>query len=226
MGLGEIENSWRQETNQTTIKSFQIRQRLTHKAKEPHTSLLCLPLSSFSFRTIPPTDQSPTVFLPASCLKVKSQVDLGLVNLSAAEAVEREATCSEGREHLHPTQGFFFSHFGPTVVVSGTSSFETWPAWEDRGFEGHKFLCYSRTSLTKAQSCITRQKFLGFHNCLHGHYLLVLVSLTLILWPRPLDKIQPPTHLSLSNKKLSLFFLWSICVIRHLFFSFVRRNYR
>lgn len=49
MALGEIENRWRQETNQTTIKSFQIRPLLTHKTTKPHTGLLFLLSALFLF---------------------------------------------------------------------------------------------------------------------------------------------------------------------------------
>lgn len=67
------------------------------------------PLSSFTFCTLPPMDQSPTVFLPASYLEVKPQVGLGLVNLSAAGTVEREATCSGGSGASASHTGLFFS---------------------------------------------------------------------------------------------------------------------
>lgn len=136
MSLGEIENRWRQKTNQTTIKSFQIRLPLTHKTKKPHTSLLCLLSALFLFVLFLQWTNLQLFSCQHSSLKVKSRVDQGLVNLSAAAAVEREATCSEGREHLRRTRGSFFSHFGPMVVVSGTSSFETWPAWEDTEVRG------------------------------------------------------------------------------------------
>lgn len=49
MALGEIENRWRQETNQTTIKSFQIRPLLTRRTTKPHTALLFLLSALFLF---------------------------------------------------------------------------------------------------------------------------------------------------------------------------------
>lgn len=105
-------------------------------------------------------EQSPTVFLPASCLKVKSRVDLGLVNLSAVAAVEREATSSEGREHLRPTQGSFFLTLAPWLLFQARPLLRHDQPGKTQRSEGHRFLCYSCTSLSKAKSWITWWKFL------------------------------------------------------------------
>lgn len=89
------------------------------------------PPLSFSHLPLPPAVQSPTVFLSASCLEVNPRVSLRLVNLSAAERLKGRLLAQEGQEHLHPDGALFFSRSGPTVVVSGTSSLEPRPAWED-----------------------------------------------------------------------------------------------
>lgn len=47
IGFGEFEDRWWQETNQTTIKSFQICLLLTHKTTKPHAALLSI-YSAFS----------------------------------------------------------------------------------------------------------------------------------------------------------------------------------
>lgn len=103
--------NWKQVTTGNKSNHYQVLPdtSITYpQNNKPAHSVALPPLSSFSLRTLPPMDQSPTVFLPASCLEVKPRVGLGLVNLSAAGAVEREATCSGGSGASAPHTGLFF----------------------------------------------------------------------------------------------------------------------
>lgn len=103
--------NWKQVTTGNKSNHYQVLPdtSITYPQNNKAAHRVALPpLSSFSLRTLPPMDQSPTVFLPASCLEVKPRVGLGLVNLSAAGAVEREATCSGGSGASAPHTGLFF----------------------------------------------------------------------------------------------------------------------
>lgn len=111
-----------------------------------------------------------------------------------------------------PHTGLFFLTLAPWLLFQARPLLRHDQPGKTRRSEGHRFLCYSPASLTKAESCITRCKFLGFHDCIHSDRLSVLVSLTPILWPRPLGQNSAPAHSSLSNEQLRLLILWSICV--------------
>lgn len=176
------EKNWSKKKKIKADKSFYLNQfflfyKITRslfagKKKKIHcTALLLFHLCGLSLISLfLPASLYPSCLQLFSCQyhvwKVSPQVGLGLVNLSVAEQLKGGYLLRRVRSictHMGP-----FSHCGPTVVVSGTSSLERWPAWEHAKSRGvqlspwHKYLMKT--------SCLTRWELLQFHKYIQTHF--------------------------------------------------------